>query len=293
MSAMSRNKMAATATLRSIHGSDNMKKIENEAPIRLTHKGIHGETEAEAKGRAALQPGMNALMVIDTFKRHVMGNDVDMGAMLEALQNSMRQVKEGDLSGMEAMLVGQATALQTMFAGLALRASGQQHLPKYQAFMGLALKAQAQSRATIQALVDLKYPRQATFVRQANIAHGPQQVNNGPAPTGALSHGKNPATMQNKLLEQDHEQTHRLDTGAAGAPGRADPAMATVGQVYRPPSAAGKAAVSRNAFKGGHWRELRDLIVRTNGVLREQKRLLENISPDDAGGGGGSFNTRG
>ena len=53
-----------------------------------------------------------------------------------------------------------------------------------------------------------------------------------------------------------------------------------------PQSAAGKASVSRNAFKGGHWRELRDLIVRTNDVLREQKRLLETISPDDAAGGG-------
>ena len=47
----------------------------------------------------------------------------------------------------------------------------------------MALKAQAQIRATNSALVDLKYPRQATFVKQANIAHGPQQVNNGTAPT--------------------------------------------------------------------------------------------------------------
>ncbi|QDL39332.1 hypothetical protein [Rhodoferax sediminis] len=53
MSAMSRNKMAATATLRSIHASDNMKKIEKEAPIRLTHEGIYGETETGAKGSAA------------------------------------------------------------------------------------------------------------------------------------------------------------------------------------------------------------------------------------------------
>ena len=81
----------------------------------------------------------------------------------------------------------------------------------YGAFLGLALKAQAQSRATISALVDLKYPRQATFVKQANIAHGPQQVNNGGAAgadpaqlTQAQAHGKQSATEQNKLLEEDH-----------------------------------------------------------------------------------------
>jgi PDZ domain-containing secreted protein len=44
--------------------------------------------------------------------------------------------------------------------------------------MNMALKAQSQSRATIQALTELKYPKQATFVKQANIAGGNQQVNN-------------------------------------------------------------------------------------------------------------------
>jgi hypothetical protein len=44
--------------------------------------------------------------------------------------------------------------------------------------MQLALKAQNQSRATLQALVQLKQPSQITFVKQANIAQGHQQVNN-------------------------------------------------------------------------------------------------------------------
>jgi hypothetical protein len=44
--------------------------------------------------------------------------------------------------------------------------------------MRFALKAQNQSRATLQALIQLKQPSQTTFVRQANIAQGHQQVNN-------------------------------------------------------------------------------------------------------------------
>lgn len=136
------------------------------------------------------------------------------------------------------MLIGQATALQTIFASLAKRAVNQEYQKHYEAFLGLALKAQAQSRATISALVDLKYPRQATFVKQANIAHGPQQVNNGgadpahfaPAPT----HGKETESEQNKLLEADHGQPRqRMDTRAAQEAERSYQAVETVEQVHR------------------------------------------------------------
>ena len=181
-----------------------MNKKDKNAPDILALEGIRGETEAEVKGHAALRPSINALLVIDAFKNNILGTDVDMGAMLETLRDSMREVKDGDLCSLEAMLLGQATALQTVFTSLALRASSQERLPNYQMIMGLALKAQAQSRATITALVELKHPRQATFVKQANIAHGPQQVNNGVARGETSSRKKKTATLQNKLLEQDH-----------------------------------------------------------------------------------------
>ena len=46
-------------------------------------------------------------------------------------------------------------------------------------YMRLALKAQAQSRATAETLHEMKYPKPVAFVQQANIANGPQQVNIG------------------------------------------------------------------------------------------------------------------
>lgn len=213
-----------------------MSKTNKSEPGVLTLDGICGANEAEIRGRAALRPSINALLVIDAFKNNVMGKDVDMGAVLETLQDSMREVKSGDLTSLEAMLIGQATALQSMFTSLALRAASQEHVPNYQTFMGLALKAQNQSRATIQSLVDLKYPRQATFVKQANVAHGPQQINNGTAMAGAISHAENLARTQNKLLEQNHDQdqTYGLDNGAAGTSGRADSAMAAMEKLHRP-----------------------------------------------------------
>ena len=63
------------------------------------------------------------------------------------------------------MLISQATALQTIFTSLARRAQMQEYQKNLESFLELALEAQAQSRATISALVDLKYPRQATFVK--------------------------------------------------------------------------------------------------------------------------------
>jgi hypothetical protein len=45
-------------------------------------------------------------------------------------------------------------------------------------YMRLALKAQSQCRTTLETLAGIKNPASVTFVRQANVAHGPQQVNN-------------------------------------------------------------------------------------------------------------------
>ena len=109
---------------------------------------------------------------------------------------------DDDLHRLESMLVSQATSLQSIFSDLARKAQAQTYLKHFETYLGLALKAQAQSRATITALGELKNPRHATFVKQANIAHGPQQVNNGVMPSDVASlREKNQKTEQNKLLE--------------------------------------------------------------------------------------------
>ena len=81
---------------------------------------------------------------------------------------------------------------------------------------------------------DLKYPRQSTFIKQVNIAHGPQKmINAGMA--GELreqyAQARAPAGKsepeQNKLMKADH--CNYLDTRAQGAASRINPHMATVG----------------------------------------------------------------
>ena len=78
-------------------------------------------------------------------------------------------------------------------------------------YMKLELKAQAQCRATIETLAAIKNPP-VVFAKQANIANGPQQVNNVP-PT--LPRADEKTNSPNKLLEQVHVQ--RLDPGAPSA----------------------------------------------------------------------------
>ena len=162
------------------------------------------ETTPEQRSQLAMSSEIQSAAVMQSYQKNVMGSDVDFEVLVKGIMGTCTQVNGGNLQTLEAMVVSQATALQTIFTDLARKAQAQTYQKQFEAYLGLALKAQAQSRATISALVDLKYPRQATFVKQANIAHGPQQVNNGVMPSGAsASHGKKQKTEQNKLLEDD------------------------------------------------------------------------------------------
>ena len=199
------------------------------------------QTLEQALSRTALRPSINGASVVKVYQGNIMGKDADLSELVQGLSDSCKQVNGGDLSILEAMLVSQATALQTIFTSLARRAQLQEYQKNMEAFLGLALKAQAQSRATISALVDLKYPRQAKFVKQANIAHGPQQVNNGGAAGGnpdhyaqARTHAEKSAPEQNKLLEAQHgEPGGRMDTREAQAAERGNQTVETMAAVHR------------------------------------------------------------
>lgn len=169
---------------------------------------------------------MNAALT-DAFTKDMIPEN-NLGALTEALQENIKKVQASDMGSMEAMLVGQAQALQAIFVSLGRRAVAQTQLKQYGMYLTLALKAQSQSRATIQALTELKYPKQVSFVQQANIAHGNQQVNNGShqSSTHTLAHTQENQTHKNKLLEG--QQNEWLETRTATTPSRADKAMATV-----------------------------------------------------------------
>ena len=131
-------------------------------------------------------------------------------------------MQAGNLAGLEATLAAQAVALDAIFNELARRAAANmgEYLNATEIYLRLGLKAQAQRWAT-QTLFEINNPQPVAFVKQANIANGPQQVNNGmPSGRVPLAHAGIPANQSNELLGLSHDQ--RLDTGATGAAVGAD-----------------------------------------------------------------------
>lgn len=185
------------------------------------------------KAKLTLIPSVNAASVMLAYPNDIVGADVELATLLDGLRDSCNAVKDGDLTSLEAMLAAQAIALQSIFTSLARRAQTQDYQRQLEALLTLALKAQSQSRATILALAELKYPRQVAFVKQANISHGPQQVNNGSMLVNSRSRAKKKQVGQNKLLEEQTDGRTHLDGGATAATSGSDTEMETVGKVNR------------------------------------------------------------
>lgn len=158
------------------------------------------------------------------------GDGLEVRDLVTAMKKAGDEAVAGDLGRVERMLANQLLTLDVMFHNLAQRAHRQEQFRGIETLMRLALKAQSQARATAETLGVLKNPMPA-FVRQTNIAHGNQQVNNGRQPTGAGNFQSEP----NKLLEAEHGQ--RLDIGAAATTGRVNQAVEAVAKVHRPKNA--------------------------------------------------------
>ncbi len=183
------------------------------------------KVKTEHIAKVALMPSANAAAVVAEYAKAF--GEQDVQTLMEQLRTTFEQVNNGDLQQCEAMLVGQAHALQSMFMSLARRAANQEYLKQYESYLRMALKAQNQSRMTLETLAKIKNPP-VIFAKQANInqGNGNQQVNNGtPAPA---SHAEKNINQQNELLEVQHG-SKTMDSRATGATIGKDKAMATVG----------------------------------------------------------------
>lgn len=202
-------------------------KVSNPKELRVSSN--TEEEQAISLARTALCPTVQAAVVIADYDK-AYGN-LDLMALIDVLGEQTSATNKGDLKRAEAMLTTQAHTLDAIFNNLARRAINAEYMDNLDRYLKLALRAQSQCRATWEALATIKNPPVMGYVRQANIAHGPQQVNNASnAAAGAPRAGENP-NLQNKLLEENDGE--RLDPGTACTPGRTDPAMATVGEVDR------------------------------------------------------------
>lgn len=129
----------------------------------------------------------------------------------------MAAVAKGDLGRAEAILVAHAHTLDEIFSALARRSAANIEAGYGESadrYMRLALKAQSQCRTTLEALAEIKDPRPVAFVRQANIAAGPQQVNNAfSLPDSRAGNSQNEPI---KLLEDSDGERLDLWSGECG-----------------------------------------------------------------------------
>jgi len=153
----------------------------------------------------ALDPAAHALSVAEPFNRGSFGK---RGATetFTVLVDQLKGAKDGDLSHYRAMLAGQAISLDSIFTELSRRAALNmgEYLGATETYMRLALKAQAQSRATIEALERLANGREQT-VRHVHVDNrGGQAVIAENVHTGGQQNGK------------ADDQSQGTATGAAG-----------------------------------------------------------------------------
>nr|WP_314446340.1 hypothetical protein [uncultured Sphingomonas sp.] len=153
-------------------------------------------------------------VVMSTYGKPTFGGEVDLGELYETLTRRAAKVREGDLSSAENMLVAQAATLNLLFLDLTRRSSNNmgEYIDAAERYMRLALKAQAQCRATLEALAEIKKPP-VVFTRQANIAAGHQQINNGEG-ARARTRVEKPEGSPNELLEAHHGASEWVERGA-------------------------------------------------------------------------------
>lgn len=202
----------------------------------LTVTAHDDETGGAAIARTALRPEVQAA---DTRQAFLSQGNADFSDHVDALEAQIRSVQAGDMSAPEAMLVAQAAALDAIFHQLAKRAHQSIGAMPGRAdlYLKSALRAQSQCAQTIRVLSEVKNPR-AVFVKQTNVAHGPQQVNNhndgidSRAPARAHAHE---AVTPNELLTDSRREQHAatLDARAKGRSGRRNKALEAVGAIDR------------------------------------------------------------
>lgn len=203
--------------------------IEDPATLRLDPSYVRQEDtdKRSISARAMSGPDVRAASIIQALN-----NNLDINFLAAELRAQIGDVHDGNMARAEAMLVAQAHTLDALFAGLSRQAihdMNEGHGEAFERYMKLALRAQSQCRATVEALSAIKNPP-VIYAKQANIAHGPQQVNNGVSPGDELR-AEEIKKAPNELGEHSHELSP--DTCAQGLAGHAMPGAEALAEIHR------------------------------------------------------------
>jgi len=207
------------------------------------------ETALTRKELAApgLAPPFTSAAIVQDFGVYP---NQDIFGLVEELADQCVRVQKGDLRRVESMLVSQAHSLDVLFANLSRRAALNfgEHLHAAEVYMRLALKAQSQCRTTLETLATIKNPP-IVFAKQANIAQGHQQVNNGEAAPAARGEAR---ILHNEQSRLTHETGQWLDSAASPAAIGADSRMEALAAGDGAKDCRGKGKIKPKRVEGRH-----------------------------------------
>lgn len=214
----------------------NLPKAEtnNKDKYRITAEDHCGSHERDV-AKVAMSPAVSNAQTVRHFAKGTFG-ELDLTESVAVMREKIEAVQNDKTQGVEAILTAQAVALDAIFGEMARRAALNMghHLATTETYMRMALRAQNQCRATLETLATIKNPP-VVFAKQANIAHGPQQVNNGTPVTVPLSPAREGKTIQtNELLMEANIHGETLDTRGTTTTGRSNQELETVEAVHRP-----------------------------------------------------------
>jgi hypothetical protein len=219
---MTTSKKAPASTL--VIKTDEARKLAT-TPAQIVSR--HAATVAAVQAATGMEPWL---------KQSV--GKPDITALMDKIREQTDAMQRGDMTGIESMLFAQALTLQATFTALSRRAAvnAGEYIGATDTYLKLALKAQGQCRATLETLANIKSPRPIAFVKQANIANGPLQVNNGtPEPNDPRVRAREEnENAQNELLT-DPRATHEnpMDTKATSAASASNSNVATMETGHR------------------------------------------------------------
>ncbi|MBK8273248.1 MAG: hypothetical protein IPK89_09960 [Sphingomonadales bacterium] len=154
--------------------------------------------------RAIIEPDFRHAMTISQVLKAVLGESEQAPGhsdFADAAKDIASAAEKGDLAFASRMLATQAVTLDTIFVEMARRMAinMREYLGATETFGRIAMKAQAQSRATLEALAKLHQPREQT-VRHVHVNEGGQAV------IADQFHNHSGGTENGETGKQVHEQ---------------------------------------------------------------------------------------
>lgn len=140
------------------------------------------ETGESAMARVLIEPTLRHACAVANLAKPILGTSQtipqpELDDYARALRAQEKQSVDGCLTTTSRMLAAQAATLDAMFTETLRRSTVNmgEHLGAMEIYARIALKAQAQSRATLEALAKLHQPREQT-VRHVHVNEGGQAV---------------------------------------------------------------------------------------------------------------------